>query len=162
MIYLEENKNQLTYGCLQNWNSNSAFVFGNRSLAFLLPQLLSALRCCELWCTRLSTTCLWHVDMWISKQPYYYFKLVHHLSLTCPVVRIKGTNITSWSPDSVKYDIKSQWLGERGGAYTILDPILEAGRHNLQSFLAVNLTQNNFLRAHILSFLWHSRQKCRI
>ena len=57
-----------------------------KAYLFLLPQLLSALRCCEL----------------------LMYLLVHHLSLTCPVVQIKATNITSWSPDSVKYDIKSQ------------------------------------------------------
>ena len=38
----------------------------------------------------------------------------------------------------------------------------EAGRHNLRSFLAANSTQNYFLIARMLSFLWHSRQKCRI
>ena len=33
------------------------------------------------------------------------------------------------------------------------------GRHNLKSFLAANSTQNYFLIAHMLSFLWHSRPK---
>ena len=37
-----------------------------------------------------------------------------------------------------------------------------SGRHNLRSFLAANSTQNYFLIARMLSFLWHSRQKCRI
>ena len=36
------------------------------------------------------------------------------------------------------------------------------GRHNLRSFLAAYSTQNYFLIARMLSFLWHSRQKCRI
>ena len=33
------------------------------------------------------------------------------------------------------------------------------GRHNLRSFLAANSTQNYFLIARMLRFLWHSRQK---
>ena len=37
-----------------------------------------------------------------------------------------------------------------------------SGRHNLQSFIAANSTQNYFFIARMLSFLWHSRQKCRI
>ena len=37
-----------------------------------------------------------------------------------------------------------------------------AGRHNLRRFLATNSTQNYFLIARMLRFLWHSRQKCRI
>ena len=36
------------------------------------------------------------------------------------------------------------------------------GRHNLRSFLTANSAQNYFLIAHMLSFLWHSRQKSRI
>ena len=38
----------------------------------------------------------------------------------------------------------------------------QPGRHNLRSFLAANSTQNYFLIAPMLRFLWHSRQKCRI
>ena len=38
----------------------------------------------------------------------------------------------------------------------------KTGRHNLRSFLAANSTQNYFLIARMLSFLWHSRQKCSI
>ena len=40
---------------------------------------------------------------------------------------------------------------------TLLSTYL-TGRHNLQSFLAANSTQNYFLIARMLSFLWHSRQ----
>ena len=40
--------------------------------------------------------------------------------------------------------------------------VLCAGRHNLRSFLAANSTQNYFLIARMLRFLWHSRQKCGI
>ena len=36
------------------------------------------------------------------------------------------------------------------------------GRHELRSFLAASSTQNYFLIARMLRFLWHSRQKCRI
>ena len=38
----------------------------------------------------------------------------------------------------------------------------QSGRHNLRSFLGAYSTQNYFLIARMLSFLWHSRQKCRI
>ena len=34
--------------------------------------------------------------------------------------------------------------------------------HNLGSFLAANSTKNHFLIARMISFLWHSRQPCRI
>ena len=40
--------------------------------------------------------------------------------------------------------------------------IPNACRHELQSFLAASSTQNYFLIARMLRFLWHSRQKCRI
>ena len=40
--------------------------------------------------------------------------------------------------------------------------VLATDRHNLRSFLAANSTQNYFLIARMLSFLWHSRQKCRL
>ena len=36
------------------------------------------------------------------------------------------------------------------------------GRNNLQSFLATNSSQNHFPIACMLSFGWHSRQKCRV
>ena len=36
------------------------------------------------------------------------------------------------------------------------------GRHNLRSFLAANSTQNYFLIARMLRFLWQSRRKCCI
>ena len=40
--------------------------------------------------------------------------------------------------------------------------ICSPGRHELRSFLAASSTQNYFLIARMLRFLWHSRQKCRI
>ena len=52
--------------------------------------------------------------------------------------------------------------GDRGGAYTILDPILEAGRQKLQSFLAANLTHNNFLGAHICLIFFDIRDKSAV
>ena len=40
--------------------------------------------------------------------------------------------------------------------------ILDTGPHNLRSFLTANSTQNHFLIARMLSFLWHSQQKWHI
>ena len=49
-----------------------------------------------------------------------------------------------------------------GSTRTKLSLWSPTGRHELRSFLAASSTQNYFLIARMLRFLWHSWQKCRI
>ena len=58
--------------------------------------------------------------------------------------------------------LKSPLLSCHRSLSSIARKMLTTGPHNLRSFLAANSIQNYFLIARILSFWWHSRQKCRI